>query len=172
MNMKITGYALREAIKQFELRRDTASRGFNGTLKAFPDEKKDKPQEVVNQYLAAEKAIAQLQVAQMRYNLAVTVEILGEKMTLAEAIKRVGGPARAEKMWRTAAGPVADRYGGYHNEDVRDPNQVRSTATVTPQEATKLASASAKQAGAYRAAIATGNAREIELENLDASLFE
>ncbi len=169
--MKTTGYALREAIKQFELRRDTAARAFNGTLKAFPDDKKDKPTEVVAQFLTAEKAISRLQVAQMRYNLVVTVEVQGEKMTLAEAIKRIGGDARAEKMWRSAAGPAPERYG-YNNDDVRDPNQVRATATITAGEATKLASGAAKRAGAFRAAIAVGNAREIELEDLDPALFE
>jgi len=63
MKMKTTGWSLREAIKQQELRRDTAARAFNGTLKKFDDESKQTPQEVVVQFLAAEQAIAQLQVA-------------------------------------------------------------------------------------------------------------
>lgn len=170
--MKTTGYALREAIKQHELKRDTASRTFNASLKKFPDETKDKPQDVVVQLLNAEKAIAKLQVAQMRYNLAVTVDVQGEGMTLAEAIKRVGGDARAEKLWRSASGPAADPYGYNRAPDTRDPNQVHAVATITSAEATKLASASAKRAGAFRAAIATGNAREVELEGLESSLFE
>jgi hypothetical protein len=169
--MKTTGYALREALKQHELRRDTAARSFNGTLKKFPDETKEDPRKVVEQYLAAEKAVASLQTAQMRYNLGVTVEVAGEKMTLADAIKRVGGHARAEKMWRSASGPKEERYNSYDN-DTRDPNQIRAVATLTANEATKLASAAAKKAGAFRQAIALGNAREFELENLDASLFE
>lgn len=170
--MKITGYGLREAIKEQELRRDTAQRTFQGTLSAFPDEEKEKPQAVMKQYLTAETAVAKLQVAQKRYNFLVTVDVLGEKMTLEEAIHRIGADARAEKLWRTAAGPKTDRYGSYHNETTRDPTQIVSKATITPQEATKLASASAKRAGAFRAAIATGNAREVEIENLDAALFE
>jgi hypothetical protein len=172
MKMKTTGYGLREAIKQHELRRDTASRAFAGTLKSFADEKKEKPQEVVIRFLAAEKAIARLQTAQMRYNLLIEVEVQTEKMSLAEAIKRIGADARVEKMWRSAIGPAPDRYGSFHNEDVRDPNQVRATATITPTDATKLASQAAKRAGAFRAAIATGNAREVEIEGLDPALFE
>jgi hypothetical protein len=170
--MKTTGYALREAIKQFELRRDTAARSFDGSLRKFPDEDKEAPQKIVEQFLKAEGAIVSLQVAQARYNLAVGVEANGEKMSLEEAVKRIGGYARAEKMWRTAAGPKPDRYNTYRNDDERDPTKLVSRITVTPSEAVKLASAAAKRAGALRAAIATGNAREVEIENLDPALFE
>ena len=44
--------------------------------------------------------------------------------------------------------------------------------TMTIPEITKLASVTAKRAGAFRQAIAVGNAREIELEDLDPALFE
>ena len=170
--MKTTGYALREAIKQHELRRDTAARMFDGSLRKFPNEDKEHPTKVVEQFLTAERAISKLQTAQMRYNLAVIVDVQGEKLTLAEAIKRIGGEARVEKMWRSAAGPKPDRYGGYRNDDERDPSKVIAAATVSPSEATKLASTTAKRSGAFRAAIATGNAREVEIEDLDARLFE
>jgi len=169
--MKTTGYALREAIKQQELRRDTASRAFNGSLKAFPDEKKEKPQNLVEQFVKSERAVAKLQTAQAKYNLLVTVEANGEKLTLLEAIKAIGGAGRVEKMWRSAAGPKEDRYS-YGDRDVRDPNQVRAEPTISTSEMVKLASQAGKRAGALRAAIATANAKEVEIEDLDASLFE
>lgn len=170
--MKTTGYALREALKQHELLRDTASRAFDGSLKKFDDEEKETSQSVVEQFLIAERAIAKLQVAQMRFNLAVQVDVLGEKMSLGEAIKRVGGEGRAEKMWRSATGPKNDRYSYGSNADERDPSKIVAKPTITAGEATKLASAAAKRAGAFRAAIATGNAREVEIEDLDSTLFE
>ena len=169
MKMKITGYALRDALAEHQLRADTAAKAFNGTLKAFPEDKKDKPTEVVEQYLKAEHATSKLQVAQMRYNLAVTVDVLGEKMTLAEVIKRIGGPARVAKMWRSVGAPT-ERSG--YSDDVRDPNQVRAVATISAAEASKLASVATKKASAFRQAIAVGNAREVELEDLDPGLFE
>jgi hypothetical protein len=180
MHMKITGYALREAIKQHELRRDTAASGFDGSLKAFPGDEKMKPQEIVQVFLTAEEAIAKLQVAQMRYNLAVTVEVAGaghyvgdkETMTLAEAIKRVGGMGRSEKMWRSAAGPKKDRYGSYASEDEIDPTRVRAKPTMTTSEAVKLATVAGKRAGGFRAAIATANATPVEIEDLSPALFE
>jgi len=169
--MKITGYKLREAIKQQELRRDTAASMFDDSLKVFPDETKTAPQDVVKAFLDAETAVARLQTAQMRFNLAVSVDVLGEKMTLAEAIKRVGGQGRAEKMWRSAAGGKRrERYG--YDDDELDPTKVRAKPTITPDTAVKLASSAGRVAGAFRAAIATANAQEIEIENLLPELFE
>lgn len=168
--MKITGYALREALKQHELRRDAASRSFNGTLKSFTDESKETPQAVMEVLRHAERCIARLQVAQMRYNLAVTVP--GGTMLLAEAIKLIGGIGRAEKMWRTVAGPKEDRYSSYHEEDVRDPTKIRASSTITVKEAVALAAATAKESSQLRESIAIANATSVEVEGLDASLFE
>lgn len=169
--MKTTGWALREAIKQNELRKDTAARAFGTTLMTFVGEGKPSPQTVMAQFLKAEETIAKLQVAQARYNLMVTVNLEGETITLCEAVKRIGGLGRAEKMWRTATGSKPDRYS-YRDENVRNPNEVRAQPTISVNEAAEKASAQAKVAGRLRAAIATANAREVEIENLDASLFE
>jgi hypothetical protein len=173
--MKVTGYMLREAIKQHELRREAAYRAFNDALKVFPGEVKDSPVSIVEQLLAAERAIAALQTAQMRYNLAVRVELYGHgwdrtAMTLGEAIKLVGGESRAEKLWRSAAGPKKDKYR-YESDEI-DPTHVRAQPTIKPQEAVKLATAAGKRAGALRAAIATANATEVEIEDLSPALFE
>jgi hypothetical protein len=170
MHMKITGYQLREAIKQQSLKRDTIAASFTGTLKKFPEETKDAPKDVMQEFLLAELAVTQLQMAQMRYNLVVQVEVLGESMTLGEAIKRVGGSARAEKMWRTAANPKRDHY--YGGDEERDPTKVRPVAALTAKELLRLAQGAAKQAGAFRAAIATGNAVVIDIEGLTSALFE
>lgn len=172
MKMKTTGWGLKEAIKTHELRRDTAARSFNGSLKAFVDEQKQKPQDIVKQFLDAEAAIATLQVAQAKYNLGVKVQFEGQTITLCEAVKRIGGLGRAEKMWRAATGAKPDRYSSYRDETVREPNQIRAQDTISPSEAAKLASTVAKQAGRLRAAIATANGTEVEVENLDSSLFE
>ncbi len=169
--MKTTGYALREAIKQHELRRDAAARNFNDTLRVFQGETKEAPDAVVAEIQRAEVAIAKLQTAQGRYNLSVLVTFDGGQITLSEAIKLVGGIARIEKMWRSASGPKEDRYG-YREELVRDPNQIRATPGITPKDAVKRASEAGKRAGALRQAIATGNAVSIEIESLDPALFE
>jgi len=168
--MKINGYKIREALKEHELRKEAAQKQFSGTLKKFPGETKPEPQEVATAFLKAETAIAKLQVVQMRYNLEVEVDVLSETMTLAEIIKRVGGLGRMEKMWKGVIPGGKERYV-YGDEDTRDPNQVRAEPTLEPGKAVDLATTAAKTAGAFRAAIATGNAREIEID-LDPALFE
>jgi len=173
--MKVTGYMLREAIKQHELRREAAYRAFSDSLKVFPGEVKDSPVALVEQFLAAERAIAALQTAQMKYNLIVKVELYGHgwertTMPLGQAIKLIGGEGRVEKLWRSAAGPKKDRY--YRDPDEIDPTHVRAQPTIKPQEAVKLATAAGKRAGALRAAIATANATEVEIEDLSPALFE
>jgi hypothetical protein len=180
MKMKVTGYMLREAIKQHELRRDTAAKAFDGSLKKFPDEEKESPIELVESFSKAEQAIAALQEAQMRYNLSVKVEVMGQgnyptdkvRMSLAKAIKLVGGAGRVEKMWRSATGPKKDRYGGYRDDDEMDPTRIRAVATIKSSDAISQASRAGKAAGSLRAAIATANAELVEIEDLSPALFE
>ena len=170
--MKTTGYGLREAIKQWDLRKEAAEGAFSPSLKAFPGETKD-PRGVIQAFDAAELAVARLQTAQMRYNLAVIVEVQGEKLTLAEAIKRVGSAGRIEKMW---TGSIGDgKRNPYSDpEDTRDSTStiIRSERTITSQEAVKLTAVAGKRASALRAAISVANGREVEIEDLDPALFE
>lgn len=170
--MQIDGYALREAIKQWDLRKGAAEEAFKSSLFKFKGEEKDTPQQVVDSFLQAETAISKLQVAQMRYNLSVAVEVGGEKMTLAEAIKRVGGAGRAEKMWRSA-GPK-DRRSAYLMDDglTRDPTQERATPTLDAKTSVGLAMQAGKRSGAFRATIATANATKVDIADLDPALFE
>ncbi len=170
--MKTTGIMLRDAISLHSLRRETAQRGFDSTLKAFPEETKETPQEVMSRIEAAELAIVALQEAQMRLNLAVRVKVAGVgEMTLAKAVKLVGGAGKIEKMWKSVASPPKDRYS-YNASDTRDPNQIVATPTLSTAEAVKLAIQAAKRASALRAAIAEGNLQMVEIEDLNPALFE
>lgn len=171
--MKITGWQLRDALSVHTLRKEAAEKAFNGTLKAFPGEKKETPQEVVAQLATSELAIVKLQVAQMRYNLAVTVEVEGESMTLAEAVKRVGYTGRIEKMWKgtiedTKPSPYESPY------DTRDTAStiVRSERTIASKDAVRLTTEAGKRARALRTAVNNANGREVEIESLDRALFE
>jgi len=170
--MRVTGYAIREAIKQWELRRDTAARAFDGSLKVFDEERgtKESPDQIIQAFLKAELAISKLQVAQARYNLWVLVDTPERMMSLSQAIKMVGGVARAEKMWRSATGPKKERYG--YSDDERDPNKIVAKPTITVAHAVAQATLLGKRAGSFRAAIAVANAKELEIEDLDETLFE
>lgn len=170
--MQITGYRLREAIRAHELRATMHQQQFENSLKAFPDEKKESPTSLAEKYSEAERAVARLQTAQARYNLQVEVEVAGEKMTLCEAVKRVGSAGRLEKFWREAAsGGKKDRYS-LGREDVRNTDEIRAVETISREDAGRLAAKAARFAGALRQAIAVANATSIDIKDLDSRLFE
>jgi len=155
----------------WELRRKMAGDNFDKSLHSFEGEIKESPQEVVDNFQHADEAVANLQTAQAMYNLSVKVNVLGEDMTLCEAVKRVGGAGRVEKLWRTAATDKKDRYG-YDRELVRNADEVRARRTITLQEAGEMAAEAAKWAGALRAEIAVANSEEVEVEGLNPGLFK
>lgn len=163
--MRVTGYKLREAIKQHELRKDALERVLEGALKVFPGEEKPHPREVIGQIAEAERFIALLQTAQVRYNLAVEAE--GQPLSL--AIKMLGGLARTEKLWRKAAGEKKDRYG--YSADERDPTKQYAFNVVTPDESMRESLAAAKQTSELRASIASANAVELDVPGLEPQHF-
>lgn len=171
--MKVTGYAIREALRRWQLRRDTAESQFTGTLLRFEDEKKPSPEEIVKLTLEAEIAIARLQLLQTRYNLAVTVTVdgIGSHLTLLECIKRFGGLGRVEKLWKVASTEKSDRYG-YSDRSVRDKDQIIAQRAVTYEEAARHTIEAGRTVGKLREAVAVGNAREVEFEDFDGTLFE
>jgi|SRR5688572_1141315 len=170
--MKVTGYAIREALRRWQLRRDTAESQFVGSLMRFEGDQKSTPEEIVRITLEAETAIARLQTLQTRYNLNVQVTVDGfGRISLLECIKRFGGLGRVEKLWRKAATEKEDRYG-LIDRNVRDKDQVVATRSISFEEASKRTIEAGKQLGALREAVAVGNARDVDFEDLDAALFE
>jgi hypothetical protein len=169
--MQVTGYALREAIRRQQLRRDTIAAQFSDTLYVFEGEEKQSPDEVAAALMKAERTVAALQRAQDEYNLHVKVtgKLIGE-MTLCTAVKLVGGTGRLEKMWRTAAVPKQDCYDT--ERMVRNKDDVRARSTMNVRDLTDRAAKAASYAGALRAAIAEANSTKIEIEGLDGGFFE
>lgn len=169
--MRVTGYRLRHAIKRLEQRRNVAVRQFKDSMYVFEGESKPTPGDCMAQFRACEDKMAALQVAQARYNLAVEVEVLGQSMTLHEAVKRVGGAGRAEKLWREVA-EEEHEYGWHTSVRARSTDQEYAERVLPVNDCLDHADAAAQLANALREAIAMGNAREIEVEGLEPSLFE
>ncbi len=171
--METTGYKIKEALKQWGLRKTAAEQAFPDSLHKFEEETKESPAAVAEALLTAEVAIAQLQVAQMRYNLSVSVSVDGfGRISLAEAIKLAGSADRIEKLWKgVSITPKRSRYDS-SPELIRDPTQVRATPTIGNKEVLANTSTASKRSGALRAAIAAGNAERVPIENLNPALFE
>jgi hypothetical protein len=166
--MKITGYQIREGIKYWTLLRDAAAKQFPDSLFAFQGELKPKPTEIIASFESAEQSLADLQTLQQWYNTQVPVRIDSQRMTLAAAVKRVGGATRIEKFWKGAIANVKkDRYGTVEtlrSAASRDKDSVYEERQVTQQDALKFAEKAARVAGAYRSAIAQGNTVTVNLE--------
>lgn len=172
-SMKITGYKLRHAIREAEQVKDLVASQWDDSLHVFPGDKpKELPADLMVRYQKCESRLAQLQLAQTRYNLSVIVGVLGQPMTLCEAVKRVGGAGRAEKMWRSAAaGKKKERYD-FDRGLTRNKEEERAVRTISVEDALNGAKMAARFAAALREAIEVGNSLEVDIEGLDVSLFE
>lgn len=170
--MQITGYKLKEAIQTWEMRRQSLNDEWNLSLAKFEKEEKRTPTEIYKDIRTAELAIAHLQATQAKYNIDIKVDIIGEAVTLCEAVKRVGGANRLRSMWDAAL--EKRRHHSYHHQDdpnVRDPTKEYSEGTVTPQEVAKHKEAAQKYVNALRAGINMANAVSTNLD-IDPKLFE
>lgn len=171
--MKVNGGMFRDALRRQALRLEAASKQFEGSLHRFPDQPSSvTPESLVEDMQKAENAIARLQVAQARYNLGVTVKVgrgpEGKVMTLTEAVKRVGGAGRIEKLWRSASMETPDPYG----RRTRSSDQVSAVRTISIREAVELAVKATGYAESLRAAINRGNDTELDIEGLEPADFE
>lgn len=172
--MQVTGYKLREALKRWQLTRETAAVQFPETLKVFPGETKPKPDEMASRVEKAERAIAALQTAQARYNMAVSALYKGERMPLITAIKLCGALGRVEKLWRMAATGKRDKYALYRSDDPTrmKEGEILAKRAISHEEAAAHVASVSAETGALREAISVANATSVAIENLDASLFE
>jgi hypothetical protein len=167
--MRINGYRIRETIRQHELARDTAAQVFKKSLYVFEGDDREDPQAAMIAFETAENAIVKLQTAQQKYNLNVMVEVQNEKITLCEAVKRLGGAGRKEKMWRDSV--VEKERSRYGNDLERQTGTLVAKRAISLEVATKAANKAAGYAGALRAAVALGNAVEMEVDGLDPEVF-
>ena len=171
--MQVTGFQIRELIRRFEMVSEASSKQWGESLFVFEGDEKTGPEEIMKSYKDAERKVAAIQTAQMRYNLQVKVKVLDEEMTLAEAVKMVGGAGRAEKMWKShAINTGRESYSRIESSRPKDSEFAKRSVSV--KECLKNANESAKFAGALRAAIAEGNSTKVDVAsiNLDPKLFE
>lgn len=169
---KVTGYQIREAIKQFEILEATLQNRFQESLRAFPGARIEHfPGDVARDLDVVSQNIAKLQEAQSRYNLMVHLPT-GESLCF--AIKAIGSLGRMENMWKRVAVPKKETWRLSKNEDVRSKDEVYATPMVSSEEASQQARAAAKRTSALRAGIAVANSTEVLCEdiNLDSSLLE
>lgn len=172
--MRVTGYKLREALRKWQRQRDAFAGQFTDSLLAFPGEKKPTPEELAEQITKCEHAMADLQVAQAAYNIAVHVQIEGvpAALTLLDCVKQIGGYERLVTMWTNAAKSKKSRYASFTDDpSLRDADKLVAQRTVSYEEAARRAAQADRTRVAFVEALAVGNATPHDLD-LHPSLFE
>lgn len=178
--MQVSGYELREALRNWVTRREILSKQFTKSLWAFPgeDTSANPPEGVALRFQVADRNVATLEEAQQYYNLQVKVCLNCFKdeppsvYTLSRAVKLVGGAGRYEKMWRTAAVDTGDGNRWGDRDLVRRNDETKAERTVPIDQCVRLAERASKFANALRSGIAKANTSFIEIPFLTQDLFE
>ena len=171
--MEVSGYLLKTGIETATRRRTGLTSMFTDSVMVFPSEmgSKEKPEEISRKLDAIEQDLVALQCAQDRYNATVMVDNMGQKMTLSQAIKTVGGISRMEKLWEAAGTPKEDRYGSYASAERSTEGKEYKTYVVIPQDSMKRSEEYSKRRSALSRAIAEANGTKISME-VPAHLFD
>ena len=171
--MLVTGNKILDALDFLKERVKTLDAQFQSSLYVFEgDEPARDPREMMGELQDTHARIARLQEVQAAYNLAVTVEVQGETMTLQRVLQLIAGANRAKTLWGKAATPEADNpyaFGLSQRQRVKDNEYAEPVVSMT--EAQELANAATRRALAFKQAIRSGNAREVELD-VEPGLFE
>jgi hypothetical protein len=155
--MELDGYKIRAALKRWDDARTLASQTFADSLYAFDGEEKRNPEEVAEQFQVADVFYASLQIIQAVYNQRMKVDFLSKKISLAVAVKMIGGAGRVEKMWKDAVtGRKRDIYDD-REQRRRDADTEYAKKTISQARAMEKANEASKLANQLRNGIARAN---------------
>ncbi len=154
-----------------------ASKQFMNSLWAFSDETKTPPQKIFENFVEADIAVALVEAAQQDYNAQVKFDIVYPndkevtEVTLALAIKLVGGAGRMTKMWTDATNDDgSDRYST-RRDTTRNKDEEFANRTIKEEECLEFAKETGKYAAELRQGISIANTTEIEID-IDSKLFD
>lgn len=165
--MKITGYQLMDRIEALREQAQTINGQFTSALFRFKEDTdvKPEPRDLMTRYLDTERRVAALQAAQAAYNVRVTVDVMGDILSLQQAVKLIGSATRIKNNWISASKPSQESnpYSNYL-ELVRDKDNLYAQRVVGIEECLQLATAASDRVAALKQAIRSGNATEIDLD--------
>jgi len=157
--MNVTGHRLQSLVREIEACIEGQRRMFEENIQYFEDEKANHvdPLKIGERLSAMNALLTLVQTQQAAYNLSVTVEVLGKKISLAQAVKLVGLAGGEEKMWREAVSLKRDRYGEMTR---KNKDEVLAVRAIPYDIAVRCVRRAAQWVNALRLAIAQGNTQE------------
>ena len=174
--MKVTGSQLRKALVKYALRRDQAVKTFEENIYAFKDEHHP-DLKLVSKYLYdTMAAIAFIQTAQQEFNSKVFVQIGGQAVSLAVAIKMKAGIGRLKGLWDSAYGNPSDQFMGLRrargiSPKRREKDQEEQVRTVSTEAISEEVERLSMLMTEVQDAIASGNSQSAEVA-IDADLLD
>jgi hypothetical protein len=171
--MKITGYQLIDRIEVLREKAQAINSQFTGSLYRFaaPTEEKPDPRALMQDYFDCERKVALLQSTQAAYNVRVTVEVLGEKLQLQQAVKLIGSATRIKNNWMSATtGGQDGRHPSHYHDFVREKENEYAQRVVSMEECLRLSQQASDFVAALKQAIRAGNAVEMEFD-IDPAVF-
>lgn len=156
--MKINGYTLRTAIRAREAERDGAVALLSQSLQG---QVSSSPEELMLKIENCEKSIASLQAFQSRYNLEVMIAVGVESISMAEAVKRIGGIERVSAHWRNLMSQSSQVSSASVSAGKFDAN-------IAIEKAKKAAT----EASSLRGRMSAANSTEIEIPDLEEKFIE
>jgi hypothetical protein len=171
--MVVTGNKILDALDFLKERTKTLDSQFQASLYVFEgDPPKQDPRDLARELDEVNARIARLQEVQAAYNLRVQVEVQGESMSLQRVLQLNSGANRGKSLWAKAATPDTENpYAFQMGLRARDKDNEYAQPVVPLEEAQELANAATRRALAFKQAIRSGNAREIEMD-VDPALFD
>lgn len=164
--MRVNGFQIREAIKQWNLKREMAVKVFNDAGFAFDGETKTSPIEAAEAVRNSDEAVARLETFQQQFNSVQGFEFNGKTISLAQAVKMIAGIGRLENLWKTYAskglgGNDHHRSYGETPTTIRKEGEIHAKRTLPLAECVANAAKYAKQQAALRALISSANGTQI-----------
>lgn len=157
VEIKVNGFKIQQIIKDLSHEREVIKTRFVPSLKKFGWETKPSPYEISDKLLKLESDISSWQALQDAFNINVKVAPLGTTMSLAEAIKAIGGLSRVQALWQAASKEEENYFG----ESSRQKDTEYQFLTVSKEDAAAKAKEFSKLVAAFREAIQKGNAQEL-----------
>lgn len=176
--MKVTGYKFKQAIKELKDRVEVTRNNMSNSVKYFPSQDKPDVYKMFNDYKEAEIRLAMIQTYNQQYNLEVKVDVAGKKISLAQAVKMLGGASRCEKFWREAAksdsmsSPGGRRFSRYHQLEARDKEKEYPVRVVEESICLDEAAKESRYVSRLKEAIQTGQATQVNYPELHEDMFK
>lgn len=165
--MIATGTEIARKLVDLKEKRDRVIKTFEpGLTYEEGSERERSPQDILSEYESYDVQVYLLaQNIQARYNMAVLLDVEGQKLTLLEVIKLKGTLASVLGHWKEAADKDVERENQYSRLHRGTAEEIpKILRTISEEEATSEYDKTKRRLYLYTDAVAAGNSVKLDLE--------